>query len=240
MKLIALAEFCPAFKAVAAADAPEEEKITRGKDLLAGLLQDDRFLVNALAAVAGSQTPEPFLPMDVNGVSLYRDPDRKFSLHLFIWEPYTPYPIHDHGSWGVVGCYRGKIEEKKWQVLERPDARTARLAVRQVGELTRGGTTFVQPLDAGLHSMKALDGKLALSVHAYGEAVRKGNLQLYHRSGRGSDRFDVYNAYPLYAYRRLLALEALAAVGTEQAEASVSEVLGDKAFKLAEEVRRFV
>ncbi len=211
-----------------------------GQPVLRRLLLNPNFLTEALAAVAESQVPEAFLPTDLNGVSLYRDPDRKFSLQLFIWEPYRPYPIHDHGSWGVVGVYRGQIGETKYRVEERPDAQTARLCRCSQGELAPGETTAVLPLDVGLHGMKALGGKMALTVHAYGEAIRKGTLSLYHPSGTETGMYDVYSTYPLYSYRRLLALEALAAVGTKDAAAVIERVSQDKTFKLAEAIYRFV
>ena len=45
--------------------------------------------------------------------------DDSLSLFALVWEPGQWTPVHDHGSWGVVGVHKGVLQE---QAYMRTDA----------------------------------------------------------------------------------------------------------------------
>src|SRR4051812_1482847 len=44
--------------------------------------------------------------------ALHISPDRSLSLYALVWLPGQWTPVHDHGSWGVVGVVAGVLEER--------------------------------------------------------------------------------------------------------------------------------
>jgi predicted metal-dependent enzyme (double-stranded beta helix superfamily) len=44
---------------------------------------------------------------------LYRAPDRRASMLVAVFRPGITAPVHNHGSWAVIGIYRGR-ERETW------------------------------------------------------------------------------------------------------------------------------
>ena len=51
---------------------------------------------------------------------VYAAPDDSLSLYTLVWMPGQWTPVHDHGSWGVVGVVEGVLEERSYVRLS-PD-----------------------------------------------------------------------------------------------------------------------
>src|SRR4029453_2061629 len=45
---------------------------------------------------------------------IYAAPDDSISLYSIVWLPGQWTPVHDHGSWGVVGVVEGVLEERSY------------------------------------------------------------------------------------------------------------------------------
>jgi molybdenum cofactor biosynthesis enzyme MoaA len=45
---------------------------------------------------------------------IYNAPDGSLSLYALVWLPGQWTPVHDHGSWGVVGVAEGVLEERSY------------------------------------------------------------------------------------------------------------------------------
>ena len=113
---------------------------------------------------------------------VYAAPDDSLSLYTLVWLPGQWTPVHDHGSWGVVGIVEGVLEERSYVRLS-PD-RGADTGI----ELVRGGvillghgavTSFVPNPD---------------HIHITGvprERPRAVSLYLY---GRTMNSFHMYDA----------------------------------------------
>jgi predicted metal-dependent enzyme (double-stranded beta helix superfamily) len=43
---------------------------------------------------------------------VYDDQNSGLSLYTLVWEPGQWTPVHDHGTWGVVGIIDGQLEEQ--------------------------------------------------------------------------------------------------------------------------------
>lgn len=101
---------------------------------------------------------------------LYRAPDRRCSMLAAALKPGVPLPIHDHGSWAVIGIYRGR-ERDTW--YRRTDDGSvpgrARLEVARTFVNPRGSVTIVP--DGMIHTVEGLDGRPAVSFHIYGTDI---------------------------------------------------------------------
>jgi len=110
---------------------------------------------------------------------IYALPDKSLSLYSLVWLPGQWTPIHDHGSWGVVGVLEGVLEERAY-VRMSPD----RDADHDI-ELVRGGvvllgkgavTTFVPNPDHIHVTGVPPERPRAVSLHLYGRMMTSFNI----------------------------------------------------------------
>jgi len=105
--------------------------------------------------------------------------DGSLSLYALVWLPGQWTPVHDHGSWGVVGVVEGVLEERNY-VRVSPD-RGADTGI----ELARGGvillgqgavTSFVPNPDHIHVTGVPAERKRAVSLHLYGRTMNSFNV----------------------------------------------------------------
>jgi 3-mercaptopropionate dioxygenase len=118
-------------------------------------------------------------PLQYSRNLIHEAADRSLSLYAIVWQPGQWTPVHDHGSWGVVGVVEGVLEERS-HVRLSPD-RGADTGI----ELARGGvillapgavTSFV-PNPDHIHVTGVPAGQApALSLHLYGRTMSDFNL----------------------------------------------------------------
>ena len=110
---------------------------------------------------------------------IHNVPDGSLSLYALVWLPGQWTPVHDHGSWGVVGVVEGVLEERNY-VRVSPD-RGADTGI----ELARGGvillgqgavTSFVPNPDHIHVTGVPAERKRAVSLHLYGRTMSDFNV----------------------------------------------------------------
>ncbi len=229
-----LEQFCGAFKQVLQQTKATAQIIAQGQLLLQQLVRGQDFLQELFTQIV---TDEQFYQqrlavLDENEIFLYKDPDRLFTIKLFIWRPERDYPIHDHGSWGIVGCLAGELVEYKYERLD--DGKQpyfAEIREKQRAVLKPGETTSVNPLNNGIHRVAAQSRTPGVSVHVYGPAIRKGYIQLF-----DLELHKVRRLYPPKAHEKINVLNALASMdgnwSVELLEKAVVE--GKQAYEIEE------
>jgi len=110
--------------------------------------------------------------------AIYISPDEQLSLFSLVWLPGQWTPVHDHGSWGVVGVLEGLLEERSYMAVDGEI--TADHGIR----LKRGGvlrlrensiSTFV-PNPDHIHMTGVPHGRsMAVTLHLYGR-----NMNSFH------------------------------------------------------------
>jgi len=95
--------------------------------------------------------------------SIYRAPDGRASILVAVFGPGVVTPAHDHGAWAVVGTYRGREREIRYR-------RSGTGLEVDCTLVNPPGAVSVIPLDA-IHSVEALDGRDAVSIHIYGTDI---------------------------------------------------------------------
>ncbi|MFX4262268.1 hypothetical protein ACOBQJ_08700 [Pelotomaculum propionicicum] len=216
--------FCTELRELLKSTDSQPEIFNRGRQLLSGLALKPLFLKEVLRRFA---TDDEFLKnrlltADPNEITIYVDPAGHFSLRLYVWDPAVSYPVHSHGSWGVVACVAGEILERRFKLLERgstPGCAKLKESARAV--LKPGETTTVLPLDQGIHQMEAVVKEYSsISLHLYGKSIRRGFLEFF-----DLQKDSVYRIMNPYLYGRACALRALGAIGEDWA----AEILGQAA-----------
>lgn len=113
--------------------------------------------------------------------AIYLAPDRSLSLYALVWLPGQWTPVHDHGSWGVVGVVEGVLEERAFMAVDGEIRRNDGIRLKRGGMvlLPPGAvTTFVPNPD---------------HIHKTGVAEDRGRVVSLHLYGRMMNSFHVYD-----------------------------------------------
>ena len=109
---------------------------------------------------------------------IYDAPDQSLSLYALVWLPGQWTPVHDHGSWGVVGVVEGVLEERSYVRLS-PDWGSddgIELARGGVILLARGAVTSFVPNPDHIHLTGVpAERSRAVSLHLYGRMMSDFN-----------------------------------------------------------------
>lgn len=146
--------------------------------------------------------------IDPNDILIFRSPDKSFSIRAFIWEPGVIYPIHDHGAWGIVGAHINNVRERKFKLMDNElDPNHAEVKEISDTTLSPGGTTFVLPINEGIHQMEAVNNQVAVTIHVYGAPIRKGFIHYF-----DPDTNTAQRVYPPSIYKKVLAIRTLGSI----------------------------
>jgi predicted metal-dependent enzyme (double-stranded beta helix superfamily) len=109
---------------------------------------------------------------------VYNAPDASLSLYALVWSPGQWTPVHDHGSWGVVGVLEGVLEERSYVRLspDRGADEDIHLARGGVILLGRGAVTSFVPNPDHIHVTGVpAERPRAVSLHLYGRMMNSFN-----------------------------------------------------------------
>ena len=105
--------------------------------------------------------------------------DDSLSLYAIVWQPGQWTPVHDHGSWGVVGVVEGVLEERSYARLSPGrDADDGIELVRSgVVLLGPGAVTSFVPNPNHIHITGVPQQRSrAVSLHLYGRMMSSFNI----------------------------------------------------------------
>ncbi len=143
----------------AAIGVPDPEWV---RTLLSDTLRERDWLAARFAVIPEG---EPYALFPV-----YRDAQRRCSLLIVSLRPGVPLPVHNHGSWAVIGIYQGRERETRYARTDDASG-TGRATLVRAGEsISEPGSVNIVP-DGEIHTVEALDGQPALSLHVYGTDI---------------------------------------------------------------------
>jgi predicted metal-dependent enzyme (double-stranded beta helix superfamily) len=118
---------------------------------------------------------------------VYAAPDGGLSLYALVWSPGQWTPVHDHGTWGVVGVLEGVLEERSY-VRASPDRGLEdgiQLVRGGVVLLGRGAVTSFVPTPDHIHVTGVSPQRpRAVSLHLYGRSLNSFNTYDVHAGTR--------------------------------------------------------
>jgi predicted metal-dependent enzyme (double-stranded beta helix superfamily) len=110
---------------------------------------------------------------------IFSAPDRSLSLYAIVWLPGQWTPVHDHGSWGVVGVLEGVLEERSYVRLspDRGADEGIHLVRGGIVLLKRGAVTSFVPNPDHIHVTGVPpERQRAVSLHLYGRTMTNFNI----------------------------------------------------------------
>lgn len=165
--------FITACRGVVAETSDAADRVTAIAPLMLGLMQGG----------VGFLRPEHYRedPAHYARNAIYICPEGELSLFALVWLPGQWTPVHDHGSWGVVGVVEGLLEERAYMSADGEISGDAGIRLRRGGVvlLNPGAvTTFVPNPD---------------HIHMTGVAAERRRCVSLHLYGRNMDSFHVYD-----------------------------------------------
>ena len=113
--------------------------------------------------------------------AIYLSPDKDLSLYALVWLPGQWTPVHDHGSWGVVGIVKGVLEERAYMSLDGEITRDQGI------RLGRGGVVLLGP--GSVSSFVPNPDH----IHMTGAGAEREPVVSLHLYGRMMNSFHVYD-----------------------------------------------
>lgn len=223
MSITNLEQFCESFNDLLKGKPDISTFIRTGRTLVSELMSQKEWFGGILQRVlfdkefSESQKPGIW----PNEITLHRSSDRSFLVLCYIWDPGLIDAIHDHGSWGIIGSFVQSIRERKYMRVD--DGKKEGYAeLEEVSSivLNPGETTYVLPLDKGIHRMGNFGSNMAVTINVYGPNVRKGYVQFFY-----PEMNSVSRVYPPKTLREALAVRALGSLAAPWSEELLRRVL---------------
>ncbi|MBT3350844.1 MAG: cysteine dioxygenase family protein [Nitrospinaceae bacterium] len=147
------------------AGGTEEEMTARVAERLGKVLDDPELLTEAQLLVK----KEGFT---LNCVHI--EQDDSFSIGAGIWDVGQTTPVHDHGTWGVIGIVRGVEKEESFH-REGPRLMEGRAVIKPAGSrLAKPGDVFVCcTTDQDAHRVTCASDEPVVGIHVYGDDLAK-------------------------------------------------------------------
>ena len=148
--------------------APESEtaRIQRVADRVGAFVQEPPSL-NPRFTRPGHDTYARYL--------VHRDSQHRFVVVAMVWGPGQRTPVHDHGTWGIIGMLQGHIAA--WTYQRQDDGSQEGYAeLEESGYLEAGpGTVLpvVFPPDDEIHRLQNPGDQVAIGLHVYGKAIER-------------------------------------------------------------------
>jgi predicted metal-dependent enzyme (double-stranded beta helix superfamily) len=113
--------------------------------------------------------------------AVYIAPEQDLSLFALVWNPGQWTPVHDHGSWGVVGVLRGTLHERSYVRID------AAKSTDEGIDLVPGGVFLLNP--------GTITSFVPNPDHIHRTGVPEGAPQVVslHLYGRNMDSFHIYD-----------------------------------------------
>ena len=169
-----------------------------------GSLQESADCVDAVAPllhrlIAGSRNflkPEHFRsdPDHYARNAIHIDEEGGLSLYALVWLPGQWTPVHDHGTWGVVGVVDGLLTERNFMRMDHNLAQDHGIELRRGGciLLDKGTVTSFVPNPDHIHETGVPQtGQKTVSLHLYGRTMN--SFHIYDVAAGTRERIDVFH-----------------------------------------------
>jgi predicted metal-dependent enzyme (double-stranded beta helix superfamily) len=98
---------------------------------------------------------------------LHEEPDHSLAVLAVAWLPGRGAPVHDHGTWAVVGGVEGVERNRHWRRVD-DGARPGYAELREIGADLIGPGEVLPMLPSAIHSVANETEARTLSLHVYG------------------------------------------------------------------------
>ena len=108
---------------------------------------------------------------------LNQDPIFGFVVVAMVWPPKEGTPVHDHGTWGVVGVAGGGLSVTNY-IRNDDGSQPGHASLTELGTISAraGDATHVLPPDEDIHKVWNSTAEQSISIHTYGMTINRCNV----------------------------------------------------------------
>ena len=173
-------DFVTDLEMITSVDSDQAEMIRKISRKLRLLLDGEEFLTKE------EQVPNP------DGYArhlVYIDRRRRFVVMSGVWQPGQGTPVHDHGTWGVMGICSGELKVTNYLRLDdRSTPGHAKLRESAGMWCGHGNVSYVLPPNEELHKVECLE-QLTITLHVYGREIVECNM--YDLENNSYEKYEV-------------------------------------------------
>lgn len=137
------------------------------------------FLRLMRSVIEGGSFPDVQRPtLFDNEIVLYIDPNRLYSLRIYLWGPGEYTPIHDHNAWGVIGAVNDGYEVVNYSRLDDESMEShAELKETERFFLKAAQCAHTFPLNEGIHRTGNPTSATNITLSLYGRPLARPFIQ---------------------------------------------------------------
>ncbi len=139
------------------------ELVKQGAPLIEHLLENRRSLSGILAH---RREKEGYRARHL----LHRHPAGAYTLWMMVFPAGRCTPVHDHGTWGLIGVWKGEEHEDKYERNGPPHIMSPLLTKTGETRNAPGAVTALLTPGRDIHSVRNPTDSPAYSIHIYGKA----------------------------------------------------------------------
>lgn len=164
--------------------------------------EESAFLAAAHPLLADLVAQDDWLPADCAAPDprtyqqylLHCDSRQRFSVVSFVWGPGQATPIHNHGTWGLIGMLRGSEVSQRY---ERDQVGLLR-PVGPAARLEPGAVEMVSPAIGDIHRVwNYHQDRPSISIHVYGANIGAVTRAAYGEDGTAKPFISGYSSATL-------------------------------------------
>jgi len=216
-----LEKFCFEMEKITTGIEGDDRQIAEAKDLMKEILNDTSWFSGFLLSKSIQTGSEESIGIWPNEFTIFKSPEKNFSVLAYIWEPDAEDKPHDHGAWGIISPVTGIINEVKFRRLDKGEkegyAELGKISERVIHP---GVSTIVLPHNEGIHAMNNPGSIAAASINVYGKGSGRGYINFY-----SPEKKMITKIYPPAIKKRILAAETAAILSPEKTADSLKRAI---------------
>lgn len=162
-----LDSFARELDAIVAQTADYRVLVARAKPLLQSLLADMAWL-----------SPRYCELREARSVQYLLRPTGAYTVTSAVRAPGHCTPVHDHGTWGLIGVWRGEEREERFERIHNPRPEHVQLRVAGEAIMGPGNVSCLVPPDDDIHRICSVSSYPSCSIHIYGAGLRRQQFDL--------------------------------------------------------------
>lgn len=126
---------------------------------------------------------------------VYVDPENRFSIASAVWDVGQSTPIHNHGTWGVIGILQGAENEIQYKI--QTGAAPVKISEKT---LEKGDVVVCCTSDQDIHKVSCASSEPCVGIHVYGGNIGEIERRVFdEKSGEEKKVVTAWDPIPFQA-----------------------------------------
>ncbi|MFN8578376.1 MAG: cysteine dioxygenase family protein [Candidatus Sericytochromatia bacterium] len=153
--------FCSDLEYIVDTSSSYKELVTRGSAIMQKLVNTENLINSEQIHKISHGEMDNYV---------YRSEKNDFVVQIFTWWGHTETPVHDHGTWGLMGIYQNTLRVAEFRYINQDLKETESYIVK------KGDVAYLIPPDEEIHHVSNINDEMSISIHVYGKDIKEYNI----------------------------------------------------------------